>query len=443
MRRRSGNGALLWRSLAVLLLLALVGAAAVFAADRTDRSFGEEGVSQVPLRQELPLVISDLAIAPDGKLLASMTDFKAIGYFGALRLFGNGAVDTSFGDAGFTEALEVPRRVVEPQAQAIAAQPDGKAMVAGFQGWEGGFAPLLARYRGDGSLDRSFGHGGLVAPRPRVEGGDVFHGVALQPDGRIIAVGARNEVAGGKPAGLVVAYRPDGRLDRSFGRDGRVVFPFRRVGIDYTGLWGVAVSRAGKIVVAGYRNNRLMVARLTQNGQPDPSFSGDGVATVGIGANGCCAVRERAAIALQRDGRIVVLGNGGGLAFRVVIARFLPDGRLDRHFGGDGLVSPPIAKRIEIGYDVTVDRAGRIVVVGNGDDPGNSQGFSFNALRFRPDGRIDRNFGRSGLQTLPLGRSSYAQAVVTQSSGRVVAGGGVEVGRGASTSWSLLLTRYH
>jgi uncharacterized delta-60 repeat protein len=438
----NGSRGLLCRLLAAAFLAALLATAAGHAADRTDRSFGEGGVSQVPLHQELPLTISGLAIAPDGKLLASIADFKAIGYFGALRLRPNGAPDSSFGNDGFTQGLEVPHRLAEAQAQAVAAQPDGKAVVAGFQAWTGGFAPLLARYRTDGRLDRSFGHGGIVAPRLKIEGGDVLHDVALQPGGRIVAAGARNEAAGGRPAGLVVAYRADGQLDRSFGRGGRVVFPFRRIGIDYTGLRAVTVSARGRIVVAGYRDNRLLVARLTRDGQPDPSFSGDGTVTVGIGATGCCAVRERAAVALQKDGKIVVLGNGGGLGFRVVLARFLPDGRLDRGFGGDGLVSPPLAKRIETGYAVAIAGAGRIVALGEGFDPGNPQGFSFNALRFRPDGTVDRSFGRGGLQTLPLGRSSFAHAAVSRPDGRVVGGGGVEVGRGDSASWSLLLTRY-
>ena len=83
-------------------------------------------------------------------------------------------------------------------------------LVAGLQETElGGTAPLLARFRSNGALDRTFGRGGIVAPKPALEGkdpsepsygirgGGALQDVAVQPRGPIVAVGARNAAGGG------------------------------------------------------------------------------------------------------------------------------------------------------------------------------------------------------------------------------------------------------
>ena len=84
------------------------------------------------------------------------------------------------------------------QANAIAIQPDGKVVVAGQAGVSGDdFA--LARYTVDGRLDPSFGSGGEVVTNfgvtgescpPCTKSDELASSVAVQPDGKIVAVGA-------------------------------------------------------------------------------------------------------------------------------------------------------------------------------------------------------------------------------------------------------------
>src|SRR5262249_36149635 len=150
-----------------------------------------------------------------------------------------------------------------PDAEALALQPDGRIVVAGYR-YDSfdGFAPVLARFRPDGRLDRSFGRGGVAAPKPGSEGkrrtlassGGELQYVAIAPSGRIVAVGAQDEENGpfAPPLGMVIAYRPNGRVDPSFGRHGRVLFPDgpgRH--FEYTALRSVKILRDGKILVAG------------------------------------------------------------------------------------------------------------------------------------------------------------------------------------------------
>ena len=85
----------------------------------------------------------------------------------------------------------------------------------------------------------------------------------------------------------VARYLPDGRLDPSFSRDGRATVDF---GYGNDIAYAVAHQRGGRIVVAGqgtrnrYRTeDDFAFARFRRNGRLDRSFSGDGRRTVNFG----------------------------------------------------------------------------------------------------------------------------------------------------------------
>ena len=118
--------------------------------------------------------------------------------------------------------------------------------------------------------------------------------MALQPDGKIVAVG---RVGGG---GFAIArYNPNGTLDPSFSGDGKQTTSF--CAGDCSGATAVAIQADGKIVVVGSRaadgtgDLDFALARYKPNGSLDPSFSGDGKQTTGFGGHDfasavCCRV---------------------------------------------------------------------------------------------------------------------------------------------------------
>ena len=140
---------------------------------------------------------------------------------------------------------------VDDSAQAVAIQPDGKIVLAGS--WCGFAADCntgtfaLSRFNPDGSLDTVFGSGGraLVAfPNGWARATDV----AIQPDGKIVAAGWRNDDDGVNDADFaLIRLEPDGDLDPSFSGDGKVMTTFG--GSD--GGEAVTIQGDGKIVVAG------------------------------------------------------------------------------------------------------------------------------------------------------------------------------------------------
>ena len=230
-----------------------------------------------------------------------------------------------------------------------------------------------------GDIDPSFSGDGRVTTD--FGGSDVARDVAIQPDGKVIAVGQ------GSRYGVIAMarYLPSGVLDPTFGANGKVTLPFKFEG----GAEGVALQADGKIVLAGRCcGGDMAVARFTANGAPDPSFAGDGVKEVSFGSEDWHQGEGRA-VAITPGGKIVVVGRSlyeRGSNFGA--ARLNPDGQLDRTFAGDGTVeenaSPNAYSPRSVAEDVAIRPDGRILLAGIGADGGFDDRIAL--LRLLPDG---------------------------------------------------------
>ncbi len=185
-------------------------------------------------------------------------------------------------------------------AFAVALQGDGKIVAAGRTGQSADFG--LARYNADGSLDGTFGGDGTVAVD--LGGTDIALGVAVTPTGAIVAVGEAT-VGGNRQFG-VARLLSNGARDPAFSGDGVATFDF---GAAFERAEAIVVQPDGKIVIGGWRQTATsdlgLVVRLTVDGAPDPSFSGDGVTEFEFGYPAGNLVTG---VTLQRDGKIVAAG---------------------------------------------------------------------------------------------------------------------------------------
>lgn len=422
-----------------LVLVALMAALAIIGAPRAQGAELRDGpavASTTPTVALSPQAaarlagIADLATGSDGRVFGALKGLGSAGYFGVVGFSAEMSPDPRFGVGGYTDPLALPWEGfnLEAEAEAVAVEPGGAVLGAGYSR-EGirrptAFSPLLARYTPSGTLDVSFGSGGLVGSRPEGEGGTVYHDVAVRADGAIIAVGGRNEYLRGvgPPAGVVDAYRPDGSPDTSFGRSGRELLA-GRPNPNYTSLWGVEALPAGnKILVAGYLDHRMLLARFLPDGQLDRGFGGgDGEVTVDLHSGTCC---PPAALAVGPDGRIVVAARGGSLQKqRVFLARFRPNGGLDRGFGDRGIEAPALPWRLDDVNGLAVQPNGNIISVGRSAKTKRNHRPAFAVFRNRPDGPPDRSFGKEGLKSLHVGRESSAGAALTRADGSVLVGG--------------------
>ena len=184
----------------------------------------------------------DVVVQADGKIVAAGSGFPAQGRpldFALARYNRDGTLDSTFGDGGKVLTTFEPNSI--DGASAVLIQPDGKIVAAGSTRPRREFA--VARYLPNGSLDASFdGDGLVVTPIPS---GVVFD-LAVQPDGKLLAAGWSN------PGGFDIAmarYNPDGSLDSSFGGGGIVVPSSFRPASTYADH--VLVLRDGKILTGG------------------------------------------------------------------------------------------------------------------------------------------------------------------------------------------------
>ena len=420
-------------------------ASAIAATSPLDPLFGDGGVAAAPTPSAL--AVSDLArLDADGAMLAAVSSWEEGGSaFAVARFNGVGEMDGGFGQAGLAAVPAGGRRGDVLQAQGVAALPDGGSLVVGYRTRSSGrdlrTAPLLAKFLPDGRLDRGFSGDGLVAPPFASRDGEILTAVEVEPGGRILVAGTRNERVGGKPAGLVTAYRPNGLVDRSFGHGGRVLFPASR-DFHYTGLSDVT-RISGGLLVSGYRHGRLFVARLRRDGSPDRRFGRAGTVSLDLGGTGGClaACGPRTALAIVRSG-ILVLGTQRRSP--TVVARLRRDGRLDRRFGVGGFVTRSVGNGLTNPSDLAVQDNGRIVVVGSDSRVTATSHvyYVFAALRLMPNGKADRSFGGAGIYALAGSRNSAGFTALAQPSGRVVAGGGIGPNEGEPGGPALLLTRF-
>jgi uncharacterized delta-60 repeat protein len=340
-----------------------------------------------------------------------------------------GDLDGSFSGDGWVRTYDVfgySKPFFPKGAEDVAIQPDGKILaVSELQDGNSHWWFGVYRWLPNGDLDRSFGSGGWVAndlgifPMP--------HTVALQADGKIL-VGGQVECPGLQLCFGIVRYNPNGSLDSSFGVSGvaRAGFPGSRCGCE---LHDLAVQRNGRIVAVGWRfrggdaqdDMLLAVARFLPDGRLDRTFSGDGRFSRDFGYGDDLG----SAVAVQPDGRIVV---GGVASYRYrteadfVVVRLRPNGRLDRTFSGDGVKTVNFrGQRYDDLYGLDLQRDGHIVAAGISAVGFRRDAPRFAVLRLNRNGTLDRRFGRRLLKPGPHG--GYARAILADSSGGILVGG--------------------
>ncbi len=241
-----------------------------------------------------------IALQPDGKIVvAGETGTYDDKYAFALRCNPDGTRDAGFGTNGLF-AYSGPGW---DTAYGVALQTDGKVLLTGSSSKAYPDVSLtdllLLRLKTDGTLDGSFGTGGIVLYHAIQEEG---HGIAIQPDGKIIVTGGIWSYSSLENMVVVLRYHTSGTLDESFGSGG-IAF-YSRAQPEYLYGHAVAVQSDGKIVAVGYLNSSILVLRYNGDGTADLSFSEDGAGIYSSGGNALGL-----GLALQPDGRILVAGS--------------------------------------------------------------------------------------------------------------------------------------
>jgi uncharacterized delta-60 repeat protein len=351
-----------------------------------------------------------VAVQTDGKIVAA-GGVGIIGNnnydFAVFRYNADGSLDTSFDADG---KVTTSFNNYAEAAYTVIIQADGKIIAAGITDLSsnGNWRSALVRYNTDGSLDHSFGAGGKV-----LGAGREISEIALQPDGKIVAVGGNT----------IARYNGNGSLDATFGAGGIITTNFN------ARAFSVDIQADGKIVAAGdytvfcdeegcYYD--FFLARYNTNGSPDTLFDGDGAVITDLLSYYDAAF----AVAVQPDGKIVAAGTGYGNSgtFSFAVVRYNSDGSLDVSFDGDGIVTG-IFGSYSNATSVVLQSGGKIVVSGTAYNTESNYASDFALVRLNPDGSLDTSLDADGKLTTDFGYYDFGNDVALQADGKIIAAG--------------------
>jgi uncharacterized delta-60 repeat protein len=300
----------------------------------------------------------------DGKIvIGGFTNsdlFTTYGSIALTRLNANGSLDTSFNGNGKVIADVVDSRGVNRDyafINAIKVLDDGKVLIGGSDDITS-YNFLLLLYNPNGSLDKSFGSDGIVLTE--FPGGKTsVNDIALQSDGKIVAIGSTCQLSGAYNCDLAIArYLPNGQLDIDFGDNGKVITPY-----DYwsPSLNKVVIQPDGKILAT---IDIRTFYRYTINGNIDSHFGNNGFLSQLhdynqglVGINSIC-VQENEKILVS------VISYIDENTSYIDVLRFTSSGILDRGFGNEGTVRISFPGFLNSYFKFYKGSAGSISLVG-------------------------------------------------------------------------------
>lgn len=300
-----------------------------------------------------------IAIQPDGKIVvagdgginfdANLSDFTIV------RYNSDGSLDDSFDSDGIV-ITDIDG--TDDYVRSIAIQSDGKIVVAGETKVLFLFQMALTRYNIDGSLDATFDSDGIVTTDLGTIYGEGAHDVAIQDDNKIVVTGDYFALA---------RYNNDGSLDNTFGIGGIVAVDSE---LDVAYARSLVLQTDGKIIVAGssmtLNGNDFALARYNTDGSLDTSFDTDGIVVTNF--NGEIPSTDHAfSVALQADGKIVVAGSSdeedGMNNTHIAVARYINDvltGIQSSESQSRVAITPnPFTTQLQI---ITTERSGTIIL---------------------------------------------------------------------------------
>lgn len=371
--------------------------------------------------------ISKIHMQKDGKIISVGGASNGNNLDWAItRYNSNGSADQNFGingkvkkDFGGGDALS-----------SIKTQTDGKIIVGGYTHSTSNFQWTLARFNSNGQIDSNFGNNGVIFTFIGIH--SVLNDIVMQSDEKIVAVGYRQNQ--GQDDVVIVRYNSDGSLDTTFGNGGIVITP---IGTFNDRGNSIALQSDGKIFVfgdfdAGGHDN-VFLARYNTNGTLDTSFGSGGKIIDNYeyhnGARG---------VAIQADGKIVVTGstNNYNSPADTYVARYNPNGSPDNTFGTNGKFIKSFTNGIDTSNSIILQTDGKIII-GGYEEVSVGMNKDFALRRLNPNGTLDTEFGAGGSFLTPIGSGNDAiNSIVQQSDGKIVAAG--TVFNGTYNDWGLV-----
>lgn len=333
-----------------------------------DSSFGTNGVAYTDFGGN-DIALSG-SIQQDGKLLiaGSSSWGTPSSDLALVRLLANGNTDTSFGVNGKV-SIDFAQY---DTADSISLQPDGRIFIGGHSYYKNNDDFIGVRLNTNGSLDSTFGFGGLT--NTDLGSGDFGYSTLVLNDKSLLIAGR----SGG--AFAVVKYLSNGQLDSTFGQSGKSVLSYFGAS-DTVKIASSPID--GKVYLAGDTsagvNRDFAILRLNANGSIDTSFGNQGRATFDFnGRNDYLSD-----VLVTTEGKIILTGSSSG-DFSAL--RINSNGSLDLSFGTNGQLVTDIGGINDTSYGAALQSDGKLVIAGSSNG-------NFAVVRYSSIGLLDQTFG--------------------------------------------------
>jgi uncharacterized delta-60 repeat protein len=317
--------------------------------------------------------VTAVAVAPGGavflagSVVSDLPPYHVTSDFGVMKLAADGSTDETFGPGGLrTVGFPHPGGFNFDTPAEVAVLPDGRVVLAGVTvagPLDGPYPPnglafAAARLTADGLPDPTFGDDGVFTTDFPGAAAAELSALAVLPDGRLLLAGRTSRLdpmlIGSASEYAVARVTADGRLDSSFGGDGRVT-----VGgpdsFQFGDVAEVGVTPDGKVVLVGNAGRRdpaqlnpeyrAAAVRLTADGEPDPSFGRNGLfAFPFVDPPAGVMLDLVTAGAVLADGRVLLAGDIGA-----------PAPGWDRDLGFAVLLAEPGSDSLDLSYPAEWD----------------------------------------------------------------------------------------
>ncbi len=312
---------------------------------------------------------SNIALQNDGKVvLAGNSDDGTSFNFTIIRYHPDGALDSSFAGDGVL-ITDVSSTQTERLTDMI-LQSDGKILAGGFVRMGSKDNIVIIRYLTDGSPDSSFGENGILVI-DLFQSNNTLLSLLAQPDGKILAAGRTAIDSVPSVDLFVMRYLPNGVPDSTFGQFGYVTTSMvssSSLG-SFDQIEAMALQPDGKIVAVGYGGlpGRALLLRLLPDGRPDSTFADRGLILAELDS---MESERLISVLIQNDGKIIVGGflDNYSISGSPIFARLLENGSMDSTFGIDGIVLPDFYMPGAVITSVNLQGDGKLLVTGVGWD---------------------------------------------------------------------------
>lgn len=393
----------------LLLATVLCGLRVSGQPGQLDPSFGVEGMAFLAVDTGLTLMNSDMVVQSDGRIVLTGRCYDDQGWdLYVIRCLPNGELDPTFADQGF---LRSDLGSFFDIGGAVTVQPDGKILVAAkSEAIIGEPKVSLFRYLPDGTLDDTFGQGG-VAATPSSSSAYPYD-IGLREDGRVVIVGSSN----GYDHIVVYQFTAAGAMDDTFQPDGTLSispFPGTNMAVnvlvqdDGGLLLGCSLQPSGELGSA--------LIRLLADGSYDPGFGDEGIVDLQLGSGETTI----GGLGVQSDGRIIIAGAGNDLD-DMFITRIGSDGTPDPTFATEGVAWISLSEGSDRVADLVIQADDAILLAGKSTEGAGQDAVA--VLRLLPDGQLDPTFAGDGVATTAIPGVDWTEAynIALQPDGRVV-----------------------